>query len=97
GIGLSPDAVPPAPDGALVSITGVGVRFDGVTVLEDVSLEIRNREFIALIGPSGCGKSTLLRIIAGLLAPSAGEVRCEGRPVTGINRKTALVLQSFAL
>jgi NitT/TauT family transport system ATP-binding protein len=46
--------------------------------LENIALEIRSGEFVALIGPSGCGKSTLLRILAGLLAPSSGEVNLDG-------------------
>ncbi len=66
-------------------------------MLQDVNLQIREREFVALIGPSGCGKSTLLRIIAGLIAPSSGQVLCEGRPVDGLNPATAMVFQSFAL
>ena len=51
-------------------------------VLRDVSLEVREGEFIALLGPSGCGKSTTLRLIAGLEAPTSGAIRLDGRDIT---------------
>lgn len=66
-------------------------------VLDDVSLQIRAGEFIALLGPSGSGKSTLLRILAGLLAPTTGEVLFKGTPQYGPNPHLAIVFQSFAL
>ncbi|MBI3872335.1 MAG: nitrate/sulfonate/bicarbonate ABC transporter ATP-binding protein [candidate division Zixibacteria bacterium] len=68
-----------------------------VTVLEDVSLEIRSDEILAVLGPSGCGKSTLMRILAGLLQPDAGEVIYRGQPLRGLNPGVAMVFQSFAL
>jgi NitT/TauT family transport system ATP-binding protein len=66
-------------------------------VLEDVSLEIRPDEVVALLGPSGCGKSTLLRVLAGLLVPTRGEVHYRGAPLAGLNPGVAVVFQSFAL
>jgi NitT/TauT family transport system ATP-binding protein len=65
--------------------------------LQDISLEIRPREVVALLGPSGCGKSTLLRILSGLIRPTAGESLYRGKPFAGINPGMALVFQSFAL
>jgi NitT/TauT family transport system ATP-binding protein len=61
---------------------GVGKTFgNGVVALSDFSLEVKAREFLSLLGPSGCGKSTALRIIAGLTAPTRGEiVRKDGAP-----------------
>src|SRR5512133_2313552 len=82
---------------ALLSVRHVTKRYESVTILEDVSLDVRDEEFVAISGPSGCGKSTLLRIVAGLVAPTTGEVHCEGRRVEGLNPATAMVFQSFAL
>ena len=67
------------------------------TVFEDISLDIRADEILALLGPSGCGKSTLLRIVAGLLRADAGDVRYRDQPLEGINPGVAFVFQSFAL
>ena len=54
------------------------VENERIAVLDDISLDVRHGEFVALIGPSGCGKSTLLRLIAGLIEPSAGRVYVDG-------------------
>jgi NitT/TauT family transport system ATP-binding protein len=67
------------------------------TALENVSFDVRAGEFVALVGASGCGKSTLLRIIAGLESPSRGEVRVDGRIVTGPGRDRAMVFQDYSL
>lgn len=66
-------------------------------VLEHVSVELNEGEFVALLGPSGSGKSTLLRILAGLMKPSSGEVLVLGTPLEGPNPNVAIVFQSFAL
>ncbi len=59
----------------LVRLTGVGKSFTtGVTALKDLYLDVRTGEFLSLLGPSGCGKSTALRIIAGLTAPTQGQI-----------------------
>jgi NitT/TauT family transport system ATP-binding protein len=85
----------------LVDVRGVSHRFqrDGreLLVLKEVSLSINAGEVTAVLGPSGCGKSTLLRIMTGLIAPSAGEVRAHGRALVGVNPGAAIVFQSFAL
>jgi iron(III) transport system ATP-binding protein len=77
-----------------------GPRSGGVRAVDDVSLSIAPGEFFFLLGPSGCGKTTLLRIVAGLVAPSAGQVLLGGRDVTRLSvqkRGTALVFQNYAL
>jgi NitT/TauT family transport system ATP-binding protein len=66
-------------------------------VLSDVNLSLREGEIVALLGRSGSGKSTLLRIVAGLLRPSAGDVRWHGEPLEGPPEGVAMVFQSFAL
>src|SRR5579875_2847544 len=66
-------------------------------VLDCVQVKIHAGEFVALLGPSGSGKSTLLRILAGLLAPSSGQVFFKGTPQYGPNPYIAIVFQSFAL
>ena len=65
--------------------------------LEDVSFEVRDREFVAVVGPSGCGKTTCLRMAAGLEFPSAGVVRVGGEAVTAPGPDRAVVFQQFAL
>ncbi len=73
-----------------------GVDHD-VHALDDINLEIRDGEFLAVIGPSGCGKTTLLRIIGGLTDHQGGSVRINDVPVTGPGPDRAIVFQSFGL
>src|SRR5262249_27234895 len=68
-----------------------------VKVLEDVSLDVREEEILALLRPSGCGKSTLMRLVAGLIEPDSGQARYRGKPLAGLNPGVAIVFQSFAL
>src|SRR6185312_13246164 len=65
--------------------------------LEDISLEVRDREFVAIVGPSGCGKTTCLRMAAGLEFPTSGTVSVGGKPVTRPGPDRAVVFQQFAL
>lgn len=71
--------------------------FEDLTVIEHVSLGIRDGEFLAIVGASGCGKSTLLRIMAGLVKPTAGRVLIDGKEVAGPNPRHNLVFQDHAL
>jgi NitT/TauT family transport system ATP-binding protein len=68
-----------------------------ITVLDDVNLQIRSGEMLALLGQSGSGKSTILRLLSGLTPPSRGRVLAHGTPLEGVNRNLAIVFQSFAL
>jgi NitT/TauT family transport system ATP-binding protein len=68
-----------------------------VLALDDVSLEVREREFVALVGPSGCGKSTLLHLIGGFLPTEGGTIRVGGRAVAGPGPDRGVVFQHFAL
>ena len=73
---------------------------DGVTVIPDLNLEIRDREFLILVGPSGCGKSTTLRMIAGLEDISGGTLKIGDRVVNDLppkDRDIAMVFQNYAL
>lgn len=65
--------------------------------VENVHLQIKEGELVALLGPSGCGKSTLLRIITGLQAPTHGEVLYKGATLSGVNPHATIVFQTFAL
>jgi NitT/TauT family transport system ATP-binding protein len=66
-------------------------------VLEDITLDVRPDEVLALLGPSGCGKSTILRLVAGVLQPTGGRVLYHGEPLESVNPGVAMVFQSFAL
>jgi NitT/TauT family transport system ATP-binding protein len=68
-----------------------------VPALEDISLEVREREFLALLGPSGCGKSTLLYLIGGFLPVECGRISVDGKTVAGPGPDRGIVFQHFAL
>lgn len=84
----------------LVRFEGVSKRFGAVAAVEDVSLDIYEREFFALLGPSGCGKTTLMRLLAGFEAPDAGRILLEGQDIAGLPphaRPVHMMFQSYAL
>jgi len=75
-------------------------QFGAVIAVDDVSLGVRDGEFLALLGPSGCGKTTVLWMIAGIYRPSAGRILFDGECVNGLRpqeRGVGLVFQSYAL
>src|SRR5258708_28837675 len=84
-----------------------GVRFEHVyksfgqvEIVQDVSMEIKDQEFLVLVGPSGSGKSTCLRMVAGLEEPGAGHIYIGDRLINGVDpkdRNIAMVFQNYAL
>jgi NitT/TauT family transport system ATP-binding protein len=68
-----------------------------VLALENVSLDVNKRQFVALLGPSGCGKSTLLYLLGGFLPTETGSIRVDGQPVQGPGPDRGIVFQHFAL
>ena len=84
----------------LIRLDGISKAFDGETVLDNMSLEIHDKEFITLLGPSGCGKTTTLRIIGGFETPDRGEVFFDGKRINDIppyRRQVNTVFQRYAL
>ncbi len=67
------------------------------TVFDQVSLDIRRREFVTIIGPSGCGKSTFIRIVAGLDEATGGEMLLDGKPIHGPGPDRGMVFQGYTL
>ena len=85
---------------ATLRIDALNKSYGETKVLVDVNLRIDDGEFVVLVGPSGCGKSTLLRMIAGLDAPTSGDIVIADRKVNALapaERKIAMVFQSYAL
>ena len=87
-----------------ISIDRVSKGYDGVVAVRDLSLEVRDREFLTLLGPSGCGKTTLLRLVAGFLTPDAGTIRVDGRTLSSTEaivpperRGMGMVFQNYAI
>ncbi|HMG64076.1 MAG TPA: AAA-associated domain-containing protein, partial [Streptosporangiaceae bacterium] len=102
---ITNSATPATPAGGavpLISVRDLSKSFEGssgrpLTVLDDINLDVAEGEFVALLGRSGSGKSTLLRCIAGLMPPTHGQVLFRGERLTGPNRDTTMVFQTFAL
>ncbi|PSH70886.1 polyamine ABC transporter ATP-binding protein [Phyllobacterium brassicacearum] len=83
-----------------IAIENVTKKFADFTAVDDLSLNIYNREFFALLGASGCGKSTLLRMLAGFEEPTAGRIQIDGQDMRGIppyKRPVNMMFQSYAL
>lgn len=85
----------------VVTLKNIIVEFeDGEQILKNISLDIKDKEFVTFLGPSGCGKTTTLRIIAGFLEPNSGDVLFEGKRINGLpphKRSVNTVFQRYAL
>ncbi|MGI6744929.1 MAG: Spermidine/putrescine import ATP-binding protein PotA [Firmicutes bacterium ADurb.Bin300] len=84
----------------IIDLKNISIAFDEETVLDNISLYIRDKEFITLLGPSGCGKTTTLRLIAGFIEPDSGEVFFEGKKMNGVpphKRQVNTIFQRYAL
>lgn len=82
---------------AEISLSSIKVTFGEYVVLDDVSFEIPQGQFVSIVGPTGCGKSSVLNLVAGLLKPTAGLVSSRGRQLGAINREAAYMFQQDAL
>jgi len=85
---------------ASVRLENLMKRFDRVTAVNNVSLDVANEEFFAMIGPNGCGKTTILRLIAGLTEPDSGSIYIGDRLVNNLKpeeRSVNMVFQGYAL
>ena len=84
----------------IIELCGISKSFDGEVVLDDIHLEIHDKEFVTLLGPSGCGKTTTLRIIGGFESPNAGDVFFDGARINDLppyKRQVNTVFQRYAL
>lgn len=84
----------------LISLRNINVAFDGEVILNNINLDIKDKEFVTLLGPSGCGKTTTLRIIGGFLTPDSGTVSFEGKEINNLpayKRNVNTVFQRYAL
>src|SRR5262245_57129530 len=97
-------AISPRPNRAVtereVFLDRVTKRYGPTTAVDDVTLEVRRGEFLAILGPSGSGKTTTMRVIGGFVRPDEGRVEIDGRDVTDLppnRRDVNTVFQSYAL
>lgn len=84
----------------IVSLKNIYVEFDGEVILNNINLDITDKEFVTLLGPSGCGKTTTLRIIGGFLEPMKGDVYFDSKRINGLpphKRNVNTVFQKYAL
>ena len=84
----------------LIRLKDIHVAFDGETILNNINLDIKDKEFVTFLGPSGCGKTTTLRIIGGFLTPDSGTVEFVGKKINHVppyKRNVNTVFQRYAL
>jgi NitT/TauT family transport system ATP-binding protein len=81
----------------ILEVCGLGRKFGGHAALDNISFDVRRREFLSVLGASGCGKSTLIRLVAGLDQPTSGSILLDGRPVAGPGPERGMVFQGYTL
>jgi len=103
-LGANGPSAPKGPDEFIIEAHSVSVEYERargaattLLALKDFSLDVRKGEFVTIVGPSGCGKSTFLNVVAGLQAPTSGEVLVNGTTVTAPGRERAMVFQDYGL
>ena len=97
---MAKDISRPQENDLLIDLRHVHKEFDGVTVLHDINLSIKKKEFVTLLGPSGCGKTTTLRIIGGFETADSGEVLFDGQDISSLppyRRRVNTIFQKYAL
>jgi len=81
----------------IVEVKNVGMKYQSlngeINALEDITFNVEKGEFVSIVGPSGCGKSTLLSLLSGLLQPTSGTIRINGKPVTKASGQVGYMLQ----
>ena len=87
---------------ARISFRNVSVHFPKhggghMDVVDDVSYDIHDREFVSVIGPSGCGKTTMMNMVAGFMRPSSGSVTLDGKPITGSGPDRGVIFQEYGV
>jgi len=90
------------PGKARIAFKNVSVRFPTpgggqMQVVDDVTYDIGDREFVSVIGPSGCGKTTMMNIVAGFMQPSAGSVTLDGTPIGGPGPDRGVIFQDYGV
>lgn len=84
----------------ILSLENISVYYDGNVILENLSLDIKDKGFLTLLGPSGCGKTTILRVIGGFVKPNSGTIKFNGKIINNIppnKREVNTVFQRYAL
>ena len=85
----------------IIEIDHLALEYSGATsrtlAISDISLDVKEGEFLTILGPSGCGKTSLLNMIAGLITPTSGEIRLDGKQITKPGPDRGMVFQSHAL
>ena len=96
-----PDAHSASTEPVRIEFRNVAVDFPTahgpMRVLEDISFDIRNGEFVSIIGPSGCGKTTMMNIVGGFVQPTAGSVTLDGKPVTKPGPDRGVIFQEYGV